>query len=98
MDASNINARELDLAKRLIETLAAPFEPEKFHDTFRERLREIINAKVEGRQTVETREIPRHAAAVVDIMDALQKSLSAARKPAAVSPAPPRKTKAKKAR
>jgi DNA end-binding protein Ku len=96
-DASNINARELDLAKRLIETLAAPFEPQKFRDTFRERLREIIDAKVKGRQVAEERETPRRTAAVVDIMDALQRSLETARKPAAVSPGPPRKTRTKKA-
>jgi DNA end-binding protein Ku len=96
-DTSNINARELDLAKRLIETLAAPFEPEKFRDTFRERLREMIDAKVKGRQVAEERETPRRTAAVVDIMDALQKSLNAARKPAAASPAPARKTRTKKA-
>ena len=96
-DTSNINARELDLAKRLIETLAAPFEPEKFRDTFRERLREIIDAKVQGRQVAEERETPRRAAAVVDILDALQKSLNTARKPAAASPAPPRKARTKKA-
>jgi DNA end-binding protein Ku len=96
-DTSNINARELDLAGRLIEALAAPFEPAKFRDSFRERLREIIHAKVKGRQVAEERETPRRAAAVVDIMEALQKSLNTARKPAAASPAPTRKTRAKRA-
>jgi hypothetical protein len=43
-----IQPRELDLAKRLIETMAVPFEPAKFRDTYRERFREMIDAKLAG--------------------------------------------------
>jgi len=75
-DRSVVTPKELTLAKMLIETLAGPFEPEKFKDTYRQRLQELIEAKVEGRQIA-----PAAApvtAKVVDIMDALQKSLAAA--------------------
>jgi len=75
-DRSVVTPKELNLAKMLIETLTAPFEPEKFKDTYRQRLQELIEAKVEGRQIA-----PAAApvtAKVVDIMDALQKSLAAA--------------------
>jgi DNA end-binding protein Ku len=82
-DRSQINPRELQLAKKLIETLAAPFEPQKFRDAFRERLRQMIEARIEGRQIAEERARTRRSAAVVDIMQALENSLKAARKPAA---------------
>jgi DNA end-binding protein Ku len=84
-DASTLNPRELDLAKRLVETLAAPFQPEKYRDKYRERVQELIDAKLAGRRVAEERGARRAPAAVVDIMEALQKSLNAAsqRKPAA---------------
>lgn len=96
-DASQINPRELELAKKLIETLAAPFEPEKFRDTFRDRLRQMIEARIEGRQVAEERGAARRTAEVVDIMQALEKSLKAARKPAAPAPAQERKGRTKRA-
>lgn len=81
-DAGLLTPKELGLARTLIETLAAPFEPEKFKDTYRERLKQLIEAKVEGRQVAEAETPP--PAKVVDIMEALEKSLAAAkdRKPA----------------
>ena len=92
-DPTNLNPRELDLAKRLIETLAAPFQPEKFRDRFRERLQELIDAKLAGRRVAEERGAKRTPAAVVDIMEALQKSLNEAsqRKPAGRVGRPARK-------
>jgi DNA end-binding protein Ku len=91
-DENLVIPKELTLAKTLIETLAAPFEPGKFKDTYRERLRELIDAKVQGRQVAQAAARP--AAKVVDIMDALQKSLaaaSAARKPAKSESGPVKK-------
>lgn len=89
-DTSLVTPKELELARMLIETLAAPFDPAKFKDTYRERLRELIEAKVAGREVAQV-EAPR-AAKVVDIVDALQRSLAAAhgaaeaeRKPAAAT-------------
>jgi DNA end-binding protein Ku len=59
--------------------LASGFEPEKYHDTYRDNLRQMIEAKVQGHKVVETPQT--HIAPVVDIMEALKKSLEA-RKPA----------------
>jgi DNA end-binding protein Ku len=96
-DPSQINPRELELAKKLIGTLAAPFEPEKFRDTFRDRLRQMIEARIQGRQVAQERGVTRRTAEVVDIMQALEKSLNAARKPAAPAPAQERKGRTKRA-
>jgi len=46
--------KELVMAKMLIDSLLAAFEPEKYHDAYRENLMAMIQAKVEGKQIVET--------------------------------------------
>ena len=45
-----IQEKELGLAKMLIESLLAGFEPEKYKDNYRENLLKMIQAKVEGKQ------------------------------------------------
>ena len=87
-DTADLNPRELDLAKRLIETMAVPFEPEKFRDTYRERLQQMIEAKVAGKEVAREKGAAPKAPAVIDIFDALQKSLNAMKKPARGSPVP----------
>jgi DNA end-binding protein Ku len=77
-DVKQVKEKELTLAKSLVESLAADFEPEKYHDTYRDNLRRMIEAKVQGHNVVETPQA--HIAPVVDIMEALKKSLEA-RKP-----------------
>lgn len=91
-DVSTVTPKELGLAKMLIDTLAEPFEPAKFKDAYRERLRELIEAKVQGKEVAPAAVLP--AAPVVDIMEALQKSLAAARQKASDPAAEqtPRKT------
>jgi DNA end-binding protein Ku len=80
-DTSMVKEKELELAKTLIDTLAADFEPQKYHDTYRDNLQKLIEAKIEGRKVVETPE-PK-VAPVIDIMEALRKSLAEQRKPVA---------------
>jgi len=79
-DTSLVREKELELAKTLINSLAEDFQPEKYHDTYRDNLQKMIEAKVEGRKVVET-PTP-HVAQVVDIMEALRRSLAEKRKPA----------------
>ncbi len=86
-DPSSIVPRELDMAKKLIETMVTPFEPEKFKDTYRERLEQIIAEKVEGHRIAHEPPTGPKKAAVIDIMQALQESLNMAKKPPARSTA-----------
>ena len=79
-DTTLIKDKELDLARTLIESLAAPFEPEKYKDAYRENLMTLIKAKVEGRELVEAPTAEK-LAPVVDIMEALKMSLAQAKKP-----------------
>lgn len=69
-----ITPQELELARKLVENLAAPFEPEKFHDEYQIKLREMLDAKQRGEEVAEA---PRpRLAPVIDLMEALQKSLA----------------------
>jgi DNA end-binding protein Ku len=84
-DTSLVKEKELAMAKTLISSLEENFEPQKYHDTYRENLMKMIEAKIEGRKVVETPS--EHIAPVIDIMEALKKSLAEKRKPAAVATA-----------
>lgn len=78
-DITAIKDKELALARSLVESLAEEFQPEKYHDTYRDNLRTMIQARIEGQAIVETPET--HIAPVIDIMEALKKSLEARRPP-----------------
>jgi DNA end-binding protein Ku len=82
-DTSLVKEKELDLAKMLIESLAAGFQPEKYRDTYRDNLRAMIDAKIQGKEVVAPPEP--ETARVIDIMEALKQSLAIARKPAATA-------------
>jgi DNA end-binding protein Ku len=73
-----ISDRELSMAEQLIASLGAEFEPEKYHDTYREQLVEIINRKAEGEEVAAPTAAPTPAA-VVDLMAALEASLAKAK-------------------
>jgi DNA end-binding protein Ku len=68
-------AKELDLAKSLVGHLTAPFKPQQFKDSYRENVERLIKQKQKG-QRITTVEQPREAA-VVDLMEALKRSLDA---------------------
>ena len=53
-DTSLVKDKELAMAKMLISSLEADFEPQKYHDTYRDNLQKLIEAKIEGQKVVET--------------------------------------------
>src|ERR1043166_4512232 len=79
-DTSLVKDKELDMAKMLISSLEADFEPQKYHDEYRENLQKMIEAKIEGKKVVAAP--TEHVAPVIDIMEALKRSLAEKRKPA----------------
>jgi len=79
-DTSMVKDNELKMAKMLIESLLAEFEPGKYKDAYRENLMKMIQDKVEGKQVIATAE-PKHKAPVVDILEALKMSLAEVKKP-----------------
>jgi DNA end-binding protein Ku len=73
---SAVKKPELDLAKQIIASLAAPFEASELGSEYRESLRELLEAKLEGHE-IEVPEEPAPAQ-VVDLMEALKASVAAA--------------------
>jgi DNA end-binding protein Ku len=72
-----VNDRELAVAGTLVDALAEPFDPSKYHDRYREALLELIASKTDGRAIVTpAAEAP---AQVTDLMSALRASVDAAR-------------------
>ncbi|HXX90904.1 MAG TPA: Ku protein [Acidimicrobiales bacterium] len=75
---SAFDQRELDMAELLIDSMAAPWDPEAYVDTYRERLTDLIEQKRQGKAVVVEHEEER-AAPVVNLLEALEASVSAAR-------------------
>jgi DNA end-binding protein Ku len=76
-NTSLVSGKELDLAKTLITALATSFQPDKFKNDFRERLQQLIDSRAARRQVTQVA-VPA-APKVIDIMDALKRSLEQAK-------------------
>jgi DNA end-binding protein Ku len=87
--------KELDMARQLIEALATDFEPDKYHDEYREQLLGIIEKKAAGEEIV-AEPLVEEPAKVVDLMAALEASLARAGKGGDQAAARPAKAAAKK--
>lgn len=72
------DAREMDIAKQLIDNLTAKFDPSKYTDEYREALRAIIDARIAGREVVAQPEAPENK--VIDLMEALKASIEKTQK------------------
>ncbi len=72
-ESVSVKPQEVALAEKLVEGLAADFDASKYHDDYQKRLMGMIEAKREG-LSVPT-EAPKKRAPVIDLMQALQKSL-----------------------
>ncbi|MDQ3679575.1 MAG: Ku protein [Actinomycetota bacterium] len=77
-----VSDRELAMANQLIETLSTEFDPHKYHDTHREQVLALIERKAEGEEVV-ARPAAEPRRPVVDLMAALEASLTAAKGQAA---------------
>jgi DNA end-binding protein Ku len=83
-DTSQVNPKELELAKLLVENLAGPFDPTQYRDTYREKVEALIQEKLAGHEIVEA-PAARQPAPVLDILQALEQSLAKqGRKPPAL--------------
>jgi DNA end-binding protein Ku len=91
-DVKAVGARELQLAKTFLEAIEAPFAPEEFKDVYREELQAMIAKKMTQADIAPAAQTSPEAAPVVDILEALRKSIDIARKPPAQETQPARKT------
>ena len=79
-----VSDRELSMAQLLIESMESEWDPDRFHDTHREKVQALIDEKASGHEIVIQTE-PEEPAKVVDLMEALNASIKAAAKPGAKS-------------
>ncbi|MET7436278.1 non-homologous end joining protein Ku [Streptomyces sp. NPDC004082] len=71
--------KELDMALQLVDTLSGSWDPARYHDTYQEKVRELVKAKAEG-QEITVAEGPPTATNVIDLMSVLQGSIDQAQK------------------
>jgi DNA end-binding protein Ku len=93
-DAQEIKAsdRELKMAQQLIDSLSSEFEPERYHDEYREKVIELIERKAAGEEIAVQPEAPQPAR-VPDLMAALEASLAAVKDKDGDGEAPKKKAK-----
>jgi DNA end-binding protein Ku len=83
--------REMDMAKALVDSMSAKWDPEKYHDDYREALMDVIEEKVEsgGKEIKDKPKEKKTSSKVIDLVAVLQQSLAqsqgAKKKPAAKS-------------
>ena len=98
--AEKVRPQELAMAVQLVQNLAEPFNPEKYADTYRERLEAIIAKKLEGKKIEpDEEEEEAEGTKVVDLMTRLQESLAMGKRAAGAataSAAPKRARKSEK--
>lgn len=76
-DEARVRAKELDMARSLVENLSDRFKPEEYRDEYRVALEELIARKLKGEQRSAKRRKPEPK--VADLMDALKQSVEASR-------------------
>jgi DNA end-binding protein Ku len=74
-----VTKRELDIAKQLVESLAGPFDPSKYHDTYRQEVLDLIERKAAGEEIAVQPAADEEEEPVPDLMAALKASLDAVR-------------------
>ena len=101
---SGVTAREVEMAQSLVESMSAEWNPDDFHDTYRDDVLALVRKKIKSRQTHSVAEpdddgadTGRSSAQVIDLMALLKKSIAGKSAPSRASAAPKRKSAAKPA-
>ena len=92
---ATVRAKELDMARSLVENLSDRFKPEEYRDEYRVALEELIARKLKGEQRSAKRRKPEPK--VTDLMDALKQSVEASRSSRRAATRP-RRARTRKAR
>jgi DNA end-binding protein Ku len=78
VEDAELTAKELTMAKQLVESLAGDFDADQFEDSYRNKVLELIERKAAGETLVEVPEVE-SAEKVVDLMAALEASVANAK-------------------
>jgi len=97
-DASDLSEREVSMAKLLLDSMASAWEPDKYHDTHRQKVEALIEAKRQGNEIVLGAEEAPASTKVVDLMEVLSASIESVQAqrtgPGTAAPAAPTGRKA----
>jgi DNA end-binding protein Ku len=88
----DLRPQERAMAESLVASMAGDFDPDAYSDDYREALQQVIDAKIEGREVVETPQAEPTAGNVVDLMAALRASVEAAKRSRGETATTPAKT------
>ena len=87
-DSSEVTDREVQMASLLLESMESDWDPAKYHDTHREKVEALIEAKRQGDEIVTGVESAPATTKVVDLMDVLSASLDSVKAARDSSPEP----------
>src|SRR5215203_3413633 len=90
-----VSDREVKMAQQLIDSLSSDFEPEKYHDEYREKVLQLIERKAQG-ETIVIEEPSKEPEQVPDLMAALEASIAGAKGQSKAKPKPKKRAPAKK--
>lgn len=74
-----VSSAEKKTAEQLIDMLAVDWDPDSYHDTYAEQVRKLVKDKAAGNEIVVSKGAPAEATNVVDLMEALKRSVDAVR-------------------
>ena len=94
VEAVDVQEPELELARQLIDSLVGEWEPEDLHSEYRQNLRTLLEAKLAGEEIAMPE--PVADAPVIDLMEALKKSVAASKERDGDKPAARKKTSSRK--
>jgi DNA end-binding protein Ku len=92
---TDVKQPELELAQQVIESIAGDFDPEEFRNEYRDDLRQMLEAKLSGQEIA--RPAPAPETPVVDLMEALKRSVAETKKQPARKATPSSKPKRRRA-
>lgn len=95
MEATDVKKTELELARQIVEGLAAEFDPDALQSAYRSDLRELLEAKLRGEE-IAMPEPTEESAPAVDLIEALKASVAAAKASSARAKKAPAKPAAEK--
>ncbi len=75
VSGAELSAKEIEMAKSLVESLSGEWDPTKYVDRYEEALREVIEAKIQNRPQGEAPKAPKSAGPVIDLLAVLRESI-----------------------
>ena len=93
---TEVKKAELDLAQQVMQSLVGEFDPSELESQYRSDLRQLLEAKLDGQEIAKPEPVPE--APVVDLLEALKRSVAEAKDRKTAKPAAPKKKTAAKSR